>query len=193
MQEQMRGDTMAKSNAMSGRPGRVLAAAVTLGIMVGGAFLISGFVSPDQLLERSYARVSPLGTIHLDEAVADNERALHITRTANPAGFAASPSPPALLIDGVPVESGVLSEPLVVGARLRLAPGTVEAREVEVLEVAEMDAPVVGLPGVRLQLVKARALDADERSETVRLIFTVRESDRPKVVPVAGPTQGKVL
>ncbi len=184
---------MAKSNVRAGHPSRFVAAVVTLGIMIGAAFLISGFVSPDRLLERSYARVTPLGTIHLDEAVADNERALHITRTANPAGFAASPSPPALLIDGVPVESGVLSEPLVVGARLRLAPGTADTREVEVLEVAEMDAPVVGLPGVRLQLVKARALDAAEPSETVRLIFTVRESDRLKVVPVAGPTPGKVL
>ena len=55
--------------------------------MVGAALMFSSFVSPDRLLERSYARVAPLGTIHLDEPVADNERALHVTRTANPAGF----------------------------------------------------------------------------------------------------------
>jgi hypothetical protein len=76
---------------------------------------------------------------------------------------------------------------------LRLAPGTNDAREVEVLEVAEIDAPVVGLPGVRLQLVKARALDGARQPETVRLIFTIRESDRAKVTPVASPTSGKVL
>ena len=87
----------------------------------------------------------------------------------------------------------MLSEPLAVGTRLRLAPGSVDAREVEVLEVAEMDAPVVGLPGVRLQLVQARALDGATPSETVRLIFTIREPDRAKVIPVAGPTSGKVL
>ena len=186
MQERMRGDSMAKSKVRAGRSSRFAAAAVTLGVMIGAAFLMSGAVSPDRLLERSYARVAPQGTIHLDEAVADNERAVHITRTANPA-------PPALLIDGVAVESGILSEPLTVGARLRLAPGTADTREVEVLEVAEMDAPVVGLPGVRLQLVKARALDAAGRSEAIRLIFTVREPDRAKVVPVAGPTSGKLL
>lgn len=186
MQERMRGDSMAKSRVRAGRSSRIAAVAVTLGVMIGGAFCMTGAVSPDRLLERSYARVAPMGTIHLDEPVVDSERALNITRTAIPA-------PPALLIDGVPVESGVLSEPLTVGARLRLSPGTADAREVEVLEVAEMDAPVVGLPGVRLQLVKARALDAAGRSDAVRLIFTVREPDRPKIVPIAAPTSGKVL
>jgi hypothetical protein len=159
--------------------------------MLGAAILFSGMVSPDRLLERSYARVAPLGKIHLDEAVSDNDRALHVTRTA--AGFPTHPPAPALLIDGVPVESGVLTEPLAVGTRLRLAPGTVDAREVEVVEVAEMDAPVVGLPGVRLQLVKARPLDGAAHSGTERLIFTIRDVDRSKIVPVAGPTSGKVL
>jgi hypothetical protein len=159
--------------------------------MFGAAILFSGAVSPDRLLQRSYARVTPLGKIHLDEAVSDNDRALHVTRTA--AGLPTTPPAPALLIDGVPVESGVLSEPLTVGTRLQLAPGSVDAREVEVIEVAEMDAPVVGLPGVRLQLVKARALDSRAPSGTVRLIFTIRDDDRAKVVPVAGPTSGKVL
>jgi len=192
MQEQMQSDSMAISKVMGFR-GRMISAAVVCSVLVGAGFLLSGFVSPDRLLERSYARVAPLGTIHLDEAVTDSERALHVTRTAHPAGYPAHPLPPALLIDGVPVESGVLSEPLAVGSRLRLAPGTIDAREIEVLEVAEMDAPVVGLPGVRLQLVKARALDAASRPETVRLIFTVRDTDRAKVTPVADPTSGKVL
>jgi hypothetical protein len=193
MRKQMRGDSMARSRALAGR-GRLIATTVASGIFVGAALMFSGFVSPDRLLERSYARVAPLGTIHLDESIADNEPLLHITRTAIPAGFPSNPPPPALLIDGVPVESGVLNEPLAVGTRLRLAPGTNDAREIEVLEVAEMDAPVVGLPGVRLQLVKARALDRATPSETVRLIFTVREPDRAKIIPAAAaPTSGKVL
>lgn len=189
----MQSDSLAKSTVMGLRR-RMICVAVVAGVMVGAGFLFSGFVSPDRLLERSYARVAPLGTLHLDEAVTDNERAPHVTRTANhPAGYPAQPLPPALLIDGVPVESGVLSEPLAVGSRLRLAPGTIDAREIEVLEVAEMDAPVVGLPGVHLQLVKARALDGAGRPETVRLVFTIRDSDRAKVTPVAAPASGKVL
>jgi hypothetical protein len=189
MREQMRGDSMAYAKVMGGRSGRRVAAAVAGGIMVAAVLICSGFLSPDRLLERSYARVAPLGTIHLDEVVTDSERALHVTRAAN----SINPSHPALLIDGVAVESGILSEPLAVGSRLRLAPGSVDAREVEVLEVAEMDAPVVGLPGVRLQLVKARALDGTSGPETVRLIFTVREGDRAKVVPIVAPASGKVL
>jgi hypothetical protein len=188
----MQSDSMAKSKGM-GLRNRMVSAAVLSGVLVAAGFLFSGFVSPDRLLERSYARVAPLGTIHLDEAVTDNERALHVTRTAHPAGHPAQSLPPALLIDGVPVETSVLSEPLAVGSRLRLAPGTVDAREIEVLEVAEMDAPVVGLPGVRLQLVNARALDTASRPETVRLIFAIRDSDRAKVTPVADQTSGKVL
>lgn len=180
---------MANAKVMSGRSIRRIAAAAAFGALFGAVLIFSGFVSPDRLLERSYARVTPLGTIHLDEVVTDSDRALHVTRTANPI----NPSQPALLIDGVPVDSGILSEPLAVGSRLRLAPGSVDAREVEVLEVAEMDAPVVGLPGVRLQLVKARALDGASAPETVRLIFTIREGDRAKVVPVVGPASGKVL
>lgn len=187
---QMRGGSMASSKSMAGRS-RWVAAAVASGVMFGAAILFSGVVSPDRLLERSYARVAPLGKIHLDEAVSDNDRALHVTRAV--AGFTTNPPAPALLIDGVPVESGVLTEPLTVGARLRLAPGSVDAREVEVVEVAEIDAPVVGLPGVRLQLVKARALDGSAPSRTVRLIFTVRDIDRAKVVPIADATSGKVL
>ena len=180
---------MAYAKVMAGRLSRLVAAAVASSILAGAAIVFSGFVSPDRLLERSYARVAPMGTIHLDEVVSDSERTLHVTRTSNPI----TPSHPALLIDGVVVESGILSEPLVVGSRLRLAPGSVDAREVEVLEVAEMDAPVVGLPGVRLQLVKARALDGASGPETVRLIFTIREGDRAKIVPVVAPASGKVL
>jgi hypothetical protein len=191
MRQQMRDHIMANSRALPGG-GRLIAIAVASGILVGATLMFSGFASPDRLLERSYARVAPLGTIHLDEPVGDDDRALHVTRTAHPAGFPVNQSP-ALLIDGVPVESGVLSEPLAVGARLRLAPGSIDAREIEVLEVAEIDAPVVGLPGMRLQLVKARALDGATPSETVRLIFTVREPDRAKVIPVASPTSGKLL
>jgi hypothetical protein len=190
VREQMRGDSMASLKAVAGRS-RWVAVAVASGVMFGAAILFSGAVSPDRLLERSYARVAPLGTIHLDEAVSDNDRAHHVVRTA--VGLPTTPPAPALLIDGVPVESGVLTEPLTVGTRLRLAPGSVDAREVEVVEVAEMDAPVVGLPGVRLQLVKARVLDSASPSETVPLIFTIRDVDRAKVVPIAGPTSGKVL
>jgi hypothetical protein len=189
MREQMRGDSMASSRALPGR-GRLVATAAGFGLLVGTALTFSSFVSPDRLLERSYARAAPLGTIHLDEAVGDNDRARHVTRTA---GLPINPPPPALLIDGVPVESGVLSEPLSIGTRLRLSPGSIDAREIEVLEVAEIDAPVVGLPGVRLQLVKARALDGATSSGTLRLIFTVREPDRAKVIPIAGSTSGKVL
>lgn len=176
---------MAGSKVFAGRRRFVAAAVAVVGLAVG-AVLSAGFASPDRLLERSYARVAPLGPIHLDEPVSD--RTLAVTQTANPV-----PVPPALLVDGVAVESGVLSEPLIAGTRLRLAPGSADSREMEVLEVAEMDAPVVGLPGVRLQLVKARPLDSTEASETVRLIFTIRDSDRAKVVPVSAPPVGKVL
>jgi hypothetical protein len=176
---------MAASRVGSGRR-RLLAGVVGIGSLALVAVLSTGFASPDRLLERSYARVAPLGQIHLDEPVAD--RTLPVTRTAGPVT-----SPPVLLVDGVAVHTAVLNEPLVAGARLRLAPGTLDSREIEVLEVAEMDAPVVGLPGVRLQLVKARALDGAEASETVRLIFTVRDGEPAKVVPVSVPPVGKVL
>ena len=55
-----------------------------------------------------------------------------------------------------------------------------EVRTVEVQDVADMPAPVVGLPGVRLQLVTARTLDR-RRPETLRLVFAVREPSAVKV------------
>ena len=59
-------------------------------------------------------------------------------------------------------------------------------------DVADMPAPVVGLPGVRLQLVTARTLDR-RRPETLRLVFAVREPSAVKVVPIAAPATDKVL
>jgi hypothetical protein len=65
-------------------------------------------------------------------------------------------------------------------------------RAVEVQEVADLVAPVVGMPGVRLQLVTARTLDR-RRPETLSLIFAVREANPVKVVPVVAPATDKVL
>ncbi len=184
---EMRGVSMASSRVLSGNS-RLAAVAVAFGMAVGVAVAGAGFLNPDRLLERSYARSAPLGNILLDEVVSDGDRQVPVTKAA----VRVTP-PPALLIDGVAVQSGVLNEPLAIGARVRLAPGSVGSRDVEVIDAAEMDAPVVGLPGVRLQLVTARLVGALD-AEPVRLIFTVRDAGHDKVTPAsADRVAGKVL
>ena len=185
MRGEMRGVSMASSKVVSGGS-RLAAAVVAFGVAVGAAIWGAGFISPDSLLERSYARSAPLGTIHLDEVVYDSDRVLPVTKASS--RFAPEP---ALLVNGVAVQSGVLSEPLVIGSRVQLAPGAIDTREVEVVDTTEMDAPVVGLPGLRLQLVTARLADQEE-GEMLQLIFTVREP--AKVIPASSTrTAGKVL
>lgn len=187
MREQMRGVSMASSRMVSGRS-RLAAVALTCGMAIGAAVWGAGFVSPDRLLERSYARSAPLGTIHLDEVVTSEDRVLPVTKAANPV----MPQP-ALVVDGVAVQSGVLVEPLAIGARVRLAPGAAGSREIEVVDSMEMEAPVVGLPGVRLQLVTARLLGASQ-AQTLQLIFAVRDGDTGKSVPALPDRMaGKVL
>ncbi len=187
MGEKLRGVSMAGSRVISGR-NRRFAAAVVLGAVVAAGVFGAGFLSPDRLLERSYARSAPLGTIHLDEIVSDGHRALPVTKAAD-----RRMPPPILMVNGVNVPSGVLAEPLTVGARVRLAPGAADPREVEVIDAEDMDAPVIGLPGLRFQSVTARLLDAPE-GETMQLVFAVREPVRAKTVPASSSqTAGKVL
>ena len=145
---------MAGSRLIVGRS-RMAAAAVGAGFaVVVGAWLWS-FVSPDRLLERSYARIAPQGTVFLDDGGTDGASALPVTHAkvtaAPPAGL------PQLAVDGAPVPSGILSEPLAVGDRVQIGAAEAGLRTVEVQDVADMAAPVVGLPGIRLQLVTARA------------------------------------
>ena len=85
-----------------------------------------------------------------------------------------------------------MSEPLAVGDHVQFGDAPAGVRTVEVQDVADMAAPVVGLPGVRLQLVTARTLDR-RRPETLRLVFAVREPSPVKVVPIAAPATDKVL
>ncbi len=189
MGDQMRGVTMAGNRLIVGR-GRLAGAAVASGFaVILGAWLWS-FASPDRLLERSYARVAPQGTLFLDDAGADGASALAVTpakvMTAAPAQL------PRLVVDGEPVPSGVLNEPLSAGDRVQFGTAEAERRAVEVQEVADLGAPVVGMPGVRLQLVTARTLDR-RRPETLSLIFAVREANPVKVIPVAAPATDKVL
>ena len=180
---------MASSRLIVGR-GRIATAAVCSGFaVILGAWLWS-FVSPDRLLERSYARVAPQGTRFLDDAVTDGATVLPVTQAKVPA--AVSVSMPALAVDGAPVPSGILSEPLAVGDHVRFGDASAHVRTVEVQGVADMAAPVVGLPGVRLQLVTARTLDR-RQPETLRLVFAVRETSAVKVVPIAAPVTDKVL
>lgn len=190
MREQTRGVTMASSKLIAGRS-RLAAAAIGSGFaMVLGAWFW-GFASPDQLLERSYARVTPQGTIFLDDAGSATP-ALPVTQVALPA-TQPSQQQPALVVDGEPVPTGILSEPLVAGERVEFRGADAKARTVEVQSVAEMGAPVAGMPGVRLQLVTARTLDKP-RPQMLRLIFAVREAPPAKpVVPVATPVADKVL
>jgi hypothetical protein len=165
------------------------AAAVGSGFaVVLGAWLWS-FASPDRLLERSYARVAPQGTLFLDDAGADSSTlpVLHAkTISAGPAA-----QMPMLVVDGAPVPSGFLSEPLAVGDHVQFGGANSGMRTVVVQDVADMAAPVVGLPGVRLQLVTARTHDR-RRPEILRLVFAVREASPAKVVPIAAPAD-KVL
>jgi hypothetical protein len=188
MREQTRGVTMARSKLIAGRS-RLAAAAIGSGFaMLFGAWIWS-FASPDLLLERSYARVTPQGTIFLDDA--GNTPALPVTQVA----ATVTPPPihqPALVVDGEPVHSGVLNEPLVAGDRVQFRGPDAKIRMVEVQQVAEMEAPVVGMPGVRLQLVTARSVDRRHR-EALRLIFAVREATPVKPVPVATSVADKVL
>lgn len=178
---------MASVKVLSGG-GRLAAVAVAFGLAVGVAVAGAGLLNPDRLLERSYARSAPLGTILLDEVVTDNDRHVPVTKAAVRLAPRAT-----LLVDGVAVQSGVLNEPLAIGARIHLAPGAAGSREVEVIGAAEMDAPVVGLPGVRLQLVTARLLGAGE-AEPLRLIFTIRDGNAEKIAPALHERfAGKVL
>ncbi|MBN9260087.1 MAG: hypothetical protein J0J14_04375 [Hyphomicrobium sp.] len=188
MREQTRGVTMASSKLIAGRS-RLAAAAIGSGFaMVLGAWLW-GFASPDQLLERSYARVTPQGTIFLDDA-GSTTPPLPVTQVALP--VTPPNQQPALVVDGEPVPTGVLSEPLVAGERVEFRGADAKTRTVEVQSVAEMGAPVAGMPGVRLQLVTARTLDKP-RPQMLRLIFAVREAPPAKPVPVATPVADKVL
>ena len=192
MREQKRGVTMASSRLIVGRS-RIVTAALGCGFaVILGAWAWSS-ASPDRLLERSYARVAPQGTIFLDDAGAD-AAALPVT----PATVTAATAAPAaqLVVDGEPVPSGILNEPLAAGDRVQFSNAQSEMRSVEVREVADVAAPVVGMPGVRLQLVTARSLDR-RRPEMLRLIFAVREAGREtapgKVVPISAPATDKVL
>lgn len=178
---------MASSRLIVGRS-RMAAAAIGSGFaVILGAWLWS-FASPDRLLERSYARVAPQGTLFLDDAGTEGTQ-LPVTQAKIPA---TAPEPtPALVVDGAPVPSGVLSEPLTVGDHVQFG-AHADVQTVEVQAVADMAAPVVGLPGVRLQLITARTLDR-RRPETLRLVFAVREPAPGKVVPIAAPATDKVL
>jgi hypothetical protein len=179
---------MASSRLIVGR-GRMAAAAVGSGFaVILGAWLWS-IVSPDRLLERSYARMAPQGTLFLDDAGTEGATQLPVTR-ATALGTAPEQTP-ALVVAGAPVPSGILSEPLAIGDHVQFG-AHADVRTVEVQDVADMAAPVVGLPGVRLQLVTARTLDR-RRIETLRLVFAVREAAPVKVVPIATPATDKVL
>jgi hypothetical protein len=187
MREQMRGVTMAGSKLIAGRS-RLAAAAIGGGLaMVVGTWLW-GFTSPDRLLERSYARVAPHGTIFLDDA--GTTASLPVTQVA--VSVTPPAQPPVLVVDGEPVPTGILSEPLATGDRVQFRGADAKLRTIEVREVAEMDAPVVGMPGVRLQLVTARTVDR-RRGETLRLIFAVRETMPVKAAPASTAAADKVL
>ncbi len=182
---------MASAKVVAGR-NQVVAALMVSSLLVIGAIWFWNFASPDRLLERSYSRVAPHGTLYLDDMGPDARPALRVTPVVVPM----QPIAPALLIDGVAVESGILNEPIVVGAHLRLAPGAVDSRTVEVTAVADLDAPVVGIPGVRLQIVTARPTErVAKRRDTVQLIFAIRDSEPAKVAPAPVPsaTAGRVL
>jgi hypothetical protein len=189
MGDQMRGVTMAGSGLIVGRS-RLAGAAVASGFAIILGAWLSSFVSPDRLLERSYARVAPQGTLFLDDAGSESASVLAVTPAKV---MTAAPTPlPQLAIDGAPVPSGILNEPLTPGDRVQFGAADAGTRAVEVQEVADLVAPVVGMPGVRLQLVTARTLDR-RRPETLSLIFAVREANPVKVVPVVAPATDKVL
>ena len=189
MRKQMRGVTMANTNVTAGR-GRLAVVAAGSGLTALLGIWFWGFANPDRLLERSYARVTPQGTLFLDDAGIDGPSSLPITRVT--VSVTAPTQPQVLMVDGEPVSSGILAEPLASGDRVQIRGANAEARMIEVQEAADLGAPVVGLPGVRLQFVTARALD-DRDHETLRLIFAIRDADQAKVVPAASVTAGKVL
>lgn len=180
---------MASAKVVAGR-NQVVAALMVSSLLVIGAIWFWNFVSPDRLLERSYSRVAPHGTLYLDDMGPDARPVIRVT----PASTRVPPAAPAVLIDGVAVESGILSEPVSVGAHLRLAPGAANSRAVEVTEVADLDAPLVGLPGVRLQMVTARPVGHGARErDTIQLIFAIRDAESAKAAPAPSPTAGRVL
>lgn len=190
MRKQKRGLSMASSSLTTGH-GRLTAAAIGCGVaMVFGAWILSA-ASPDRLLERSYARVTPQGTLFLDDAGADKSATLPVTNATMADGTAVH-QPLLVRVDGEPVPSGILSEPLAAGDQVEIGSARTDMRTVEVQEVAEMDAPVVGMPGVRLQLVTARSLD-HRQPETLRLVFAVREASPAKLVPAVRPAADRVL
>jgi len=186
MRERMRGVTMAGSKMMAGR-GRFAAAVAGSGLAVILAAGILTLASPDRLLERSYARVAPQGTLLLDDATTSPLPVTQVAVTATPPAVS-----PAVVVDGEPVPTGILSEPLVAGDRVQFRGADARLRTIEVRAVAEMEAPIVGMPGVRLQLVTAHTTDR-RRRETLQLIFAVREATPAKTVPVETPVAGKVL
>lgn len=178
---------MASARAAALRNQVVAAAFVFSFLLVAGAWF-AGFASPDRLLERSYARVAPQGTLYLDDMGPDSQPALRVTKAA-----AMARVQPILAVDGTPMPSGILSEPLTVGERVRIRTGVTEFREVEILEVSELDAPLVGLPGLRLQFVMARPAGHHAQVHE-QLIFAIRDAEPVKIVPaVSVPNQGRVL
>lgn len=178
---------MAGSKPVLGRSRRGATVLVAGFALIFGAWL-SSFASPDRLLERSYARVAPQGTLFLDDAGGEGRSSLPVTPARITSGASAQPT----TADAEVAPSGILAEPLSVGDRVQLAAPEAEMQSIEVQEVTDVAVPVVGMPGVRLQLVTARTLDG-RRAEPLRLIFAVREASPVKVVPVAAPATDKVL
>jgi hypothetical protein len=194
MREQERGVTMASGTLMAGVRRLGTVAAVSGMAVVLGAWLWS-FASPDRLLERSYARVTPQGTLFLDDAGAsgspNGSPSLAVTQVTV-SGAGPTVQQPVLVVDGEPVPSGILSEPLTAGDRVQIRGADTTLRKIEVQVAAEVGAPVVGMPGVRLQLVTVRDLD-DRRAEMQHLVFAVRAPEPAKVIPAVRQTAGKVL
>jgi hypothetical protein len=190
MREQERGVTMVSSTLIAGVR-RLGAAAAVSGLAVFLGAWLWAFASPDRLLERSYARVTPQGTLFLDDAGASGSPGLSVTQVAASSATPTVPRP-VLVVDGEPVPSGILSEPLAAGDRVQIRGADTVLRTIEVQEAAEVGTPVVGMPGVRLQLVTVRYLD-DRRAEAEHLVFAVRAPEPAKVIPAMGQTAGKVL
>jgi hypothetical protein len=174
------------------RLGTVAAVSGMAVVLVGWLW---GFASPDRLLERSYARVTPQGTLFLDDAGTsgspNGSPSLAVTQVTVSGAGSAVPQP-VLVVDGEPVPSGILSEPLTAGDRVQLRGADTTLQTIEVQVAAEVGAPVVGMPGVRLQLVTVRDLD-DRRAEMQHLVFAVRAPEPAKVIPAVRQTAGKVL
>lgn len=181
---------MANSTSTAGVR-RLGAVALGTGLAVFlGAWLWT-IASPDRLLERSYARVTPQGTLFLDDAGASGAPGLSITQV-RASGAAPTAHQPVLVVDGEPVPSGILSEPLAAGDRVQIRGADTVLRTIEVQEAADVGTPVAGMPGVRLQLVTVRYPD-DRRAEVEHLVFAVRAPEPVKVIPAVGQSAGKVL